>query len=64
MPRPRLAADNRAILKDWLNYDDDRINALGRPAHWWASPEISAAAWFLPHNWGSVLLPRREFGDH
>ena len=27
-PCPRLGADNRAVLKDWLNYDDDRINAL------------------------------------
>ena len=27
-PCPRLGADNRAILKDWLNYDDDRIDAL------------------------------------
>ena len=27
-PCPRLGADNRAVLKDWLNYDDDRIDAL------------------------------------
>ena len=27
-PCPRLGADNRAVLKDWLNYDDNRINAL------------------------------------
>ena len=27
-PCPRLGADNRAILKDWLDYDDARINAL------------------------------------
>ena len=27
-PCPRLGADNRAVLKDWLDYDDDRIEAL------------------------------------
>ena len=25
---PRLGADNRAVLRDWLDYDDDRIEAL------------------------------------
>ena len=27
-PCPRLGADNRAVLKGWLGYDDDRIEAL------------------------------------
>ena len=27
-PCPRLGADNRAVLHDWLSYDDDRISAL------------------------------------
>ena len=27
-PCPRLGAHNRAVLKDWLRYDDDRIDAL------------------------------------
>ena len=27
-PCPRLGADNRAILKDWLGYDDARVNVL------------------------------------
>ena len=27
-PCPRLGADNRAVLKDWLNWDDSRINGL------------------------------------
>ena len=27
-PCPRLGADNRTVLKDWLNYDDDRITTL------------------------------------
>ena len=27
-PCPRLGADNGAVLKDWLDYDDDRIGAL------------------------------------
>ena len=27
-PCPRLGADNRAVLKSWLGYDDDRIEAL------------------------------------
>ena len=27
-PCPRLGTDNRAVLKDWLGYDDDRIEAL------------------------------------
>ena len=27
-PCPRLGADNRAVLHDWLGYDDDRVAAL------------------------------------
>ena len=29
-PCPRLGADNRAVLRDWLDYDDNRIEALER----------------------------------
>ena len=27
-PCPGLGADNAAVLRDWLDYDDDRIAAL------------------------------------
>ena len=27
-PCPRLGADNRLVLRDWLDYDDERIAAL------------------------------------
>ena len=27
-PCPRLGADNRAVLRDWLGYDDERVTAL------------------------------------
>ena len=27
-PCPRLGADNRAVLRDWLDYDDERIDVL------------------------------------
>ena len=29
-PCPRLGGDNRAVLEEWLGYDDDRIDALER----------------------------------
>ena len=27
-PCPRLGADNRAVLKEWLDYDDERVEVL------------------------------------
>lgn len=29
-PCPRLGADNRSVLRDWLGYDDEQINQLER----------------------------------
>jgi crotonobetainyl-CoA:carnitine CoA-transferase CaiB-like acyl-CoA transferase len=29
-PCPRLGADNRGVLRDWLGYDDERIDQLER----------------------------------
>jgi len=27
-PCPRLGADNRAVLREWLDYDDARVDRL------------------------------------